>query len=424
MLDKELISEPAKTALGIALLTALSATWLMAGGLHHSVMAQAASPASSKVIVDYSVLDGLGLSSSYAAPVFSPSLPAGIGIISEAPSSPGYVSAPASSGQIIQDPSGRRYVLVPLAQPPVAGQNYLAARPQTPPLRPVMANPLPARQDAVPAELPRSAPVTPVVVEAAPPVPALLFPQGDANPAVSASFAPPAEEENTPDAAAPIADPALEAMLTPPLPTLETLPAKPEASHEEVADAASEGVSENGSDLSPPQTVSNGGVSSVAAAANAMLAASSFASAEPAAPNGPQTPEMTPPKEPEDISAADDPAADSRTAALASLSSTGAVRITYEDNVSKLTAADQSILNTVAARMQEQPDVKMEILAYAGIAEDSNEARARRLSMSRAIEVRKYLLEQGIDIQRLFVRALGYQEGTEPHDRVDIQPLS
>jgi len=48
----------------------------------------------------------------------------------------------------------------------------------------------------------------------------------------------------------------------------------------------------------------------------------------------------------------------------------------------------------------------------------------RRLSLSRALAVRAFLIDQGVRSTRLDVRALGDKTGDGPADRVDIVPQS
>jgi hypothetical protein len=60
------------------------------------------------------------------------------------------------------------------------------------------------------------------------------------------------------------------------------------------------------------------------------------------------------------------------------------------------------------------------LIAYAsGNADDGNQAR--RLSLSRALAVRAYLIQEGIASGRLEVRALGNRSEGGPGDRVDLR---
>lgn len=76
-------------------------------------------------------------------------------------------------------------------------------------------------------------------------------------------------------------------------------------------------------------------------------------------------------------------------------------------------------LDRLVKRMQKDDSLGLQLLAYAE-GDDVNASKARRLSLSRALEVRKYLMEQGLRSTRIEVRALGNKlEGGGPADRVD-----
>ncbi|MBZ0325714.1 MAG: OmpA family protein, partial [Alphaproteobacteria bacterium] len=63
---------------------------------------------------------------------------------------------------------------------------------------------------------------------------------------------------------------------------------------------------------------------------------------------------------------------------------------------------------------------RVQLKAFAaGTAETASQAR--RLSLSRALAVRSFLIDKGVESTRMDVRALGtnFEEG--PADRVDIQ---
>jgi outer membrane protein OmpA-like peptidoglycan-associated protein len=60
------------------------------------------------------------------------------------------------------------------------------------------------------------------------------------------------------------------------------------------------------------------------------------------------------------------------------------------------------------------------LLAYAKGTADAA-SRARRLSLTRALAVRTYLMEQGVLPTRIDVRALGNKAEEDPRDRVDVE---
>ena len=66
---------------------------------------------------------------------------------------------------------------------------------------------------------------------------------------------------------------------------------------------------------------------------------------------------------------------------------------------------------------------RVQLLAYAATA-DGNASKARRLSLSRALSVRAYLMSQGIASTRMDVRALGDRSEAGPANRVDVMVVA
>lgn len=75
-------------------------------------------------------------------------------------------------------------------------------------------------------------------------------------------------------------------------------------------------------------------------------------------------------------------------------------------------------LDRLIKRMQQDEGLGLQLLAYAE-GDEANASKARRLSLSRALEVRKYLMDQGLRSTRIEVRALGNKVENGPADRVD-----
>ena len=73
----------------------------------------------------------------------------------------------------------------------------------------------------------------------------------------------------------------------------------------------------------------------------------------------------------------------------------------------------------VIDRMKKDADARLQVRAYATSA-DSNSSDARRISLSRALAVRGYLLDKGIKANRIDVHALGSETEVKPVDRVDL----
>ena len=76
-------------------------------------------------------------------------------------------------------------------------------------------------------------------------------------------------------------------------------------------------------------------------------------------------------------------------------------------------------LTALAKKLEADEGLGLQLLAYAS-GDEASASKARRLSLSRAIEVRKFLLDRGIRSTRIEMRALGNRyEGKGSPDRVD-----
>ncbi len=73
----------------------------------------------------------------------------------------------------------------------------------------------------------------------------------------------------------------------------------------------------------------------------------------------------------------------------------------------------------VIEQLKKNPGWRIQIQSFASPV-DKSTSSARRTSLSRALSVRTFLLENGIEPQRMDVRALGMQTDREPFDRVDL----
>lgn len=93
--------------------------------------------------------------------------------------------------------------------------------------------------------------------------------------------------------------------------------------------------------------------------------------------------------------------------------------VPFSTESARLPDASHAELDRLVKRMQKDDGLGLQLLAYAE-GDDANASKARRLSLSRALEVRKYLMDQGIRSTRIEVRALGNKlEGSGSADRVD-----
>ena len=76
-------------------------------------------------------------------------------------------------------------------------------------------------------------------------------------------------------------------------------------------------------------------------------------------------------------------------------------------------------LKNLSKTLERNSALRLQLHAYAGLNEGST-IRARRLSLSRALAARAYLIGRGVDITRIDVRALGDQTTIGSADRIDL----
>ena len=96
-------------------------------------------------------------------------------------------------------------------------------------------------------------------------------------------------------------------------------------------------------------------------------------------------------------------------------------RVLFGEGSAELSPAARDQLETLALLLMERDTQRVQLLAYARpSAEGTN--RARRLSLSRALAVRAFLIDLGVPSSRLDVRAMGDKIQDGPADRVDALP--
>jgi outer membrane protein OmpA-like peptidoglycan-associated protein len=100
----------------------------------------------------------------------------------------------------------------------------------------------------------------------------------------------------------------------------------------------------------------------------------------------------------------------------------GQLRIPYDRGTRGIPEAAMGKIDALIEKLHGEPSMRLQVLAYAE--GDSDEVtRSRGLSLSRALAMRSYLVEHGIDMTRMDVRALGNTAQEEPADRVDLIPV-
>ncbi|MFH1159191.1 MAG: OmpA family protein [Pseudomonadota bacterium] len=106
-------------------------------------------------------------------------------------------------------------------------------------------------------------------------------------------------------------------------------------------------------------------------------------------------------------------------AKIAAPSAFSELTLEFEAASSEISPTAQRKLDALVAQMNADPDMRVQIRAYAG--EDSSGQRgARRMALSRGLMVRATLTDKGIKPTRLDIRALGSETGKTQPDRVDI----
>jgi len=93
--------------------------------------------------------------------------------------------------------------------------------------------------------------------------------------------------------------------------------------------------------------------------------------------------------------------------------------ITFDKDSARLPDGARDMLAHLASRMSEDATLEVQLLAYAA-GDEENASKARRLSLSRALAVRSFLIDQGVRSTRIEVRALGNKVPDGSPDRVDI----
>ncbi len=97
----------------------------------------------------------------------------------------------------------------------------------------------------------------------------------------------------------------------------------------------------------------------------------------------------------------------------------GAFRIRFAEGSSDPGSAAEPLLSSMVQQMSDDGDIRLEIKAYAGTG-TGTPGDARRLSLRRALAIRTFLVDRGIESTRIDVKALGDTAPDAPSDRVDL----
>lgn len=97
------------------------------------------------------------------------------------------------------------------------------------------------------------------------------------------------------------------------------------------------------------------------------------------------------------------------------------VRLIFSTGSAELSSKAKNKLLDLARLLEKSSSARVQLLAYAKSDDDST-SQARRLSLSRALAARAFLIDHGVRSTRMDVRALGNIAKDGPADRVDILP--
>ncbi|MGB0681934.1 MAG: OmpA family protein [Magnetovibrionaceae bacterium] len=142
----------------------------------------------------------------------------------------------------------------------------------------------------------------------------------------------------------------------------------------------------------------------------------------------PPPPSVSEPTEAAQPTAIPEPAPATQTAALPPAPTPQAspdgveLRIPFDGGTSRLDDAMRTQLKSLAAKVKDNTADRLQLQAFAG-GQGLSASQARRLSLSRALAVRSYLIENGVRSTRIDVRALGDKTEEQPPNRVDVTIL-
>ena len=95
------------------------------------------------------------------------------------------------------------------------------------------------------------------------------------------------------------------------------------------------------------------------------------------------------------------------------------ISVNFPNNSTDLQKEAINNLTPLSEELNKFPSIKIKLLAYASDSDESSSS-VRRRSLSRALSVRQFLIDNGIKNTRIEVRALGSNSEKDNSDRVDI----
>jgi len=94
-------------------------------------------------------------------------------------------------------------------------------------------------------------------------------------------------------------------------------------------------------------------------------------------------------------------------------------RIEFNAGSFELNSEASAALKNLSASLEKNSALRLQLHAYASLSGGSG-IKAKRLALSRALAARAYLIDRGVDISRIAVKALGHRSTSGPTDRIDI----
>lgn len=169
----------------------------------------------------------------------------------------------------------------------------------------------------------------------------------------------------------------------------------------------------------PPPAPAPAPASPVSAAPPPAPPAPEIASAPPPPPMPSSAQPAAPTAEKKKVASATPPAAPQQASTSTETPADGPVKVIFNNDDTKLSADGQSALESVLGKLAATDNLRVQLMAYAA-GGDLTSSKARRISLSRALSVRSYLIEKGVRSTRIDVRALGDKGEGEPKNRVDV----
>ena len=96
------------------------------------------------------------------------------------------------------------------------------------------------------------------------------------------------------------------------------------------------------------------------------------------------------------------------------------LRVSFSQDQTKLPVDAKKPLILLAESMKGTVNQRLQLMAYAG-GPSLSSSMARRMSLSRALAIRSFLIEKGVRSTRIDVRALGNKTTEKPLNRVDLK---